>query len=283
MKNKKSKVLLFIGVIVFGFAAVFLVDHLRYVNTDNASIQAHALLLSPKVSGYLSEVVVKEGEIVKKDQLLSKMDARDFENTLNQLKSDKKSLEAKVLESSQNFIRSQELLKSGSVSKQQFDTARSVSVSDASKLESLNRQINQAELNLSYTEVHAPSDGKIAKKSAEVGQFVQAGTPLFGFVSSENRWVIANFKETDLDVIKVGAEAIIEVDAFSGKTFKGHVESISSATGSTFTLLPPDNATGNFTKVVQRIPVRISLEGLSKEELAELPSGLSALVKVRKK
>ena len=126
-------------------------------------------------------------------------------------------------------------------------------------------------------------DGFIAKKSVEIGQLIAPGIPLIGFVGAEERWVIANFKETEIDKIHVGNEAHVDVDAIPQKTFKGKVVSLSAATGATFSLLPPDNATGNFTKVVQRIPVKIALENLSDQDIAELRAGLSAEVKVRKK
>jgi membrane fusion protein (multidrug efflux system) len=108
-----------------------------------------------------------------------------------------------------------------------------------------------------------------------------AGQPLFGFVSSDERWATANFKETEMKGVTPGKEAEIEVDAISGKKFEGVVESISPSTGATFSLLPPDNATGNFTKVVQRVPVRVKLINLSPEDIQLLQAGLSAEVKVK--
>ncbi len=105
---------------------------------------------------------------------------------------------------------------------------------------------------------------------------------MIGFVDSSERWVTANFKETEIEEVQPGKKVNIDVDAISGKTFAGVVESISSATGATFTLLPPDNATGNFTKVVQRVPVKIRFENITAEEIEALKAGLSAFVKVHK-
>jgi membrane fusion protein (multidrug efflux system) len=99
-------------------------------------------------------------------------------------------------------------------------------------------------------------------------------------VSSESRWITANFKETDIADIHVGARVKIDIDALPGKDLQGTVSAISSATGATFTLLPPDNATGNFTKVVQRVPVNIRIENLSEDEMLNLRAGLSAYVKI---
>ncbi|HWG39483.1 MAG TPA: HlyD family secretion protein [Candidatus Acidoferrales bacterium] len=117
----------------------------------------------------------------------------------------------------------------------------------------------QAELNLQYTKIFAPVTGVLSKRSVEPGQTVQAGQPLFSIVDLDDIWVTANFKETQLRDMKVGQRAKIKVDAY-GKEFSGTVESIGGATGARFSLLPPENATGNYVKVVQRIPVRIRLD-----------------------
>jgi membrane fusion protein, multidrug efflux system len=135
---------------------------------------------------------------------------------------------------------------------------------------------------LEYTKIKAPSNGIIAKKSAEIGQFANPGVPLVGFVDTDERWVIANFKETEIEYIKNGEQAIIDVDAYTNKKYFGTVFSMSSATGATFTLLPPDNATGNFTKVVQRVPVKIKFDKLTEKDIEKLRNGLSVIVKVRK-
>ena len=118
----------------------------------------------------------------------------------------------------------------------------------------------QAELNLQYTTVKAPARGIVSKKGINVGQVVQAGQPLLALVQIDDVWVTANFKETQLKDVRPGQRAVIEVDAYGGRTFKGKVDSIAGATGARFSLLPPENATGNFVKVVQRVPVKIVLD-----------------------
>jgi membrane fusion protein (multidrug efflux system) len=117
-----------------------------------------------------------------------------------------------------------------------------------------------AQLQLSYTVITAPASGRVSKKTVEVGQLVSPGQALMSLVDERDVWVVANMKETQLDDIVVGQPVEIEVDAYKGRTFAGRVESIQGATGARFALLPPDNATGNFTKVVQRVPVRIALD-----------------------
>ncbi|MBX6365038.1 MAG: HlyD family secretion protein [Gemmatimonadetes bacterium] len=138
---------------------------------------------------------------------------------------------------------------------------------------------DQVLLQLSYTRITAPSDGLVAKKSVEVGQLVQPGQPLMSVVPLNDVWVVANLKETQVERVRPGDPVDIEVDAYPGHTFKGKVESVSPATGAKFSLLPPDNATGNFTKVVQRIPVRIQVDG-RQDPARPLRPGMSAVVTI---
>jgi membrane fusion protein, multidrug efflux system len=133
---------------------------------------------------------------------------------------------------------------------------------------------HQAELNLSYTTIVAPVDGTVGNRTLRVGQFVQAGTQLMSVVPTDAAYVVANYKETQLTDVKRGQPATIEVDMFPGRVFHGHVDSMAPASGQTFALLPPDNATGNFTKVVQRIPVKITLDPES-ERSGDLRPGMS--------
>jgi len=120
--------------------------------------------------------------------------------------------------------------------------------------------LTQAKLNLEYAIVKAPAAGIVSRKSVEVGQVVQPGQPLLALVNTENVWVTANFKETQLRDMRVGQRVTVEVDALGGKSFDGHIQSIAAATGARFSLLPPENATGNYVKVVQRVPVKIVLD-----------------------
>ena len=116
------------------------------------------------------------------------------------------------------------------------------------------------ELKKGYTKIYAPSDGYITKKSVEIGNQVQAGQPLMAIVSLDDVWINANYKETQLERVKPGQRVKIKVDTYPGKVFKGTVQSIMAGTGSVFSLFPPENATGNYVKVVQRIPVKIVLD-----------------------
>ena len=141
---------------------------------------------------------------------------------------------------------------------------------------------SQAELNLEYTSITAPIDGVVGNRSLRVGQFVQAGTQLMSVVPVAGAYVVANFKETQLTDVRKGQRVEIAVDTFPGQIVHGHVDSIAPASGQEFALLPPDNATGNFTKVVQRIPVKIALD-LDSSSAVELRPGMSVIPTVETK
>jgi len=137
-----------------------------------------------------------------------------------------------------------------------------------------------AELQLAYTEVRAPADGVVAKRTVEIGQVVQPGQPLLAVVPLHEVWVLANFKETQLARVHPGMRADVEIDGFPGKVFHGKVDSISAGTGARFSLLPPENATGNWVKVVQRVPVKILLEHREVGNPQPLRAGMSAVVTI---
>ncbi|HEX5031810.1 MAG TPA: HlyD family secretion protein [Candidatus Eisenbacteria bacterium] len=139
---------------------------------------------------------------------------------------------------------------------------------------------DEAALQASYARITAPHDGIVSKKSVEVGQLVQPGQALLAVVPLDSVWVIANFKETQIDDMKPGDAARIHADTYQGREFRGHVESLSPATGATFSLLPPENATGNFVKVVQRVPVKIAIDE-PQDPAHLLRPGMSVHVSVR--
>ena len=147
--------------------------------------------------------------------------------------------------------------KSAQTGPQQVALTRSRAGSSAARVLMAKAALEQAELNLQYTTVRAAIDGQVSRKSLEVGQIVQPGQPVFAIVTPADIWVQANFKETQLKNMRPGQHVIVEVDAFGSQEFKAHVDSIAAATGSKFSLLPPENASGNYVKVIQRVPVRI--------------------------
>ena len=142
-------------------------------------------------------------------------------------------------------------------------------------------ELAMAELQLAYTEVRAPADGIVSKRTVEVGQVVQPGQPLLAIVPLHEVWVLANFKETQLARVHPGMKADVEIDGFPGKVFHGTVDSISAGTGARFSLLPPENATGNWVKVVQRVPVKVLLDQKEVGNPQPLRAGMSAIVTIR--
>lgn len=140
--------------------------------------------------------------------------------------------------------------------------------------------VNDAKLHLSYAVITAPADGVVSKVNVQPGQFIQAGQSLFSVVLNNDLWVVANFKETQLNKMKEGQKVFVHVDAFPGKEFEARVSSFSGATGASFALLPPDNATGNFVKVVQRVPVRVDFSNPNDPELKQLRAGMNVYVDV---
>jgi len=153
----------------------------------------------------------------------------------------------------------------------------------AARAEAAQADLAYALLQLQSTTIKAPSTGSVSKKSVEVGQMVQPGQPLLAVVPLHDVWVVANFKETQLARVRPGMKAAVAVDGFPEKTFSGTVESISAGTGSRFSLLPPENATGNWVKVVQRVPVKILLDPREYGNPHTLRAGMSAVVTIKVK
>lgn len=278
---KRKKIFIAIGALASTIVLYFIFEEIMYVTTDNAQVEAPTVMLGFKVSGYVTEVKVVEGQKVEAGEILAELDKRDYQNALKTSQGELVSIEAKRRDAEKNYNRYRQLFSGGAISQAQFDTSNANYFEIKAKHDALSAQVSQAELNLENTTIRAPEKGFIAKKSVEKGQLAAPGVPLFGFVGATERWVTANFKETDIDEVRVGAKVSVDIDALS-KDFTGTVQSISAATGATFTLLPPDNATGNFTKVVQRVPVRIQFKDLNEKDIEVLRSGLSAEVKVYK-
>jgi len=303
----------------------------RYLETtDDAYVKADSTIISPKVSGYIAQVLVGDNEKVEAGQLLARIDDRDFKTALNQARADVAASEAAVrnlnaqIELQQPLIQQQgaevdaaeanlkfareeqarydDLMKSGSGTvqrAQQTDAALREKTAQLQRgksgLIAANKQVEvlaterakalaqldharaveaQATLNLSYTQITAPVEGTVGARSLRVGQFVQAGTQLMAVVPLDAVYVVANFKETQLTNVRNGQPVEIRIDSFRSTRLKGHVDSLSPASGLEFALLPPDNATGNFTKIVQRVPVKIVLDDQSLKGL--LRPGMSA-------
>jgi len=182
--------------------------------------------------------------------------------------------ESKVLQARAGADQAHAELRTAETAPQQVSMIKARAAAADARVQQERANLAQAELNLQYATVKAPARGVISKKSLNPGQVVQPGQPLLALVQLDDVWVTANFKETQLKDVRAGQRATVKVDALGGRSFNGKVDSIAGATGARFSLLPPENATGNFVKIVQRVPVKIVLDaGQDPEHL--LRPGLS--------
>ncbi len=165
--------------------------------------------------------------------------------------------ESKLAQARADLTRAEAELRAAGTAPQQVAVTQARAAAAAASAKEAQAALDQAKLNLEYTVVRAPASGQISKKTVEVGQVVQPSQPLLAVVPLDDIWVTANFKETQLKTVRPGQPVIISVDTYGGRKYRGHVESIAAATGEKFSLLPPENATGNYVKVVQRVPVKI--------------------------
>ena len=287
-----------------------------HVSTDNAQVDGHIIPVLPKVGGYVNEVRIDENQTVRAGDTLVVLDDRDLRARLAQTEAELAAIlatvssrtrvgqaEAAVAQAQANAVKTQSdlariepLANQNVVSQQTLDAARAAATAASAQLAAAQSALvgadarvasarasrDQAALQLSYTRVIAPSSGVVSKKSVEIGQLVQPGQPLMTVVPLDDIWVTANLKETEIADVTPGDSADIAVDTYGGRRFRGHVESLSPATGAKFSLLPPDNATGNYTKVVQRIPVRIRLDQAA-DAAHPLRPGMSVVATIKTK
>jgi membrane fusion protein (multidrug efflux system) len=167
---------------------------------------------------------------------------------------------AAVAQARQRVVQSEAAVATAQGNRQQVKVREAAVEAARGRLQLAMASLEQAQLNLDYTTIRAPFDGRVSKKTVEVGQVVQAGQALLSVVSLDDIWVIANYKETQLTDVRPGQRATVAVDTYPGTVFKARVDSIQGGSGAVFSLLPPENATGNYVKVVQRIPVKLVLE-----------------------
>ena len=292
-----------------------------YESTDDAFIDGYVTLISPRVPGQVTRLLVTDTQEVKAGDGLEVIDPRDYEAILAQARADLASArsqasqsraqvkvsEAKVAQAqaavtaaeaeaqrANDDLKRYENVESRAVSKSAFDLALAQARSANANLEAAYSQTNaaeaevvlseagvgtataaaqqaeaklqQAELNLSYTKIIAPMDGRVTARTVQLGHYILPGQALLALVPKDV-WVTANFKETQLAHMKPGQPVQLSVDAYPNRKFKGKVDSLQAGTGARFSLLPPENAVGNYIKVVQRVPVKIIFDG-------ELPTNL---------
>jgi membrane fusion protein, multidrug efflux system len=310
-----------VGALLLAGVAFWYVNSVGYVTTDDATIEAHVIQVSPKISAHVKTVHFDDNYQVRQGDLLIELDSRDYEVSLasaeanlasarsklveveaqqnvalagsGQAKADLASARATADNAEADLTRNEHLFQTHVIDRREYDASIAQAKSADANVESATKkvasqeaqvrlaaaqyvtasaaekqataQLRQAQLQLSYTRIFAPFDGRVTKKSVEPGNYIQPGQTLFSLVPPDV-WVIANFKETELKHMKVGQSVSVRVDALPGRDFNAHIESFQVGTGSRFTLIPPENATGNFVKVVQRVPVKIVFD----EPLASL-------------
>src|ERR1700733_2882082 len=297
----------------------------RYVTTDDAYVGAQKVLITPDISGKIEKVVVREGQHVKKGDVLFEIDPVPFRLAEQQAKAtldqahttwdnlkanikiydDMADLMRKGVDLKQRDVdRKSTLVKSTFGSQLDLDNSSTSLVTAQAELEFVKQQtssaktqllgnadlpleqfppyvlakaaLDQAERNLDHTVMRAPMDGIATQvDQIQLGRFVMAGAPVFSVIDTQKPWVDANLKESDFTYITEGQTVDIDVDAFPDHVFKGTIGSLSPGTGAQFAILPPQNATGNFVKVVQRVPVRIYFDSNDKY-VQKLKAGMSA-------
>jgi membrane fusion protein (multidrug efflux system) len=248
---------------------------LAYARANVEKSQANAVLAQADLARY--KPLLDKGEISQQQYDGAKASA---DATASALKADQEKLaqaqrnvdvmKAQVDAARAHVQQARAAVESAQADRKQVNMRTADAQAKVAKVEQARAALDAAQLNLSYTDVAAPVDGVATHKQVEPGQIVQAGQGLMVVVPLQDVWVTANFKETQLRKMKPGQEAEVKVDTY-GKTFKGHVDSIAGATGSVLSLLPPENATGNYVKVVQRIPVKIVLDPIPPDKAVLRP------------
>src|SRR5579883_1464640 len=257
------------------------------VSTDDARIAGNATQVAPQVTGRVVAILFADNQHVTEGQKLVELDPRDLEARLDQALAQQASAQSQLTQARKDYERFQHL-NPAAVTQQQRDQVDAAYRADTAKLAAANQAVEgaraqigvakaavaaaqagvkqaeatveQARLQLSYATITAPVTGRVTHRTVNVGDVVQAGQPLFALVQ-DKLWVQADFKETALAGMKPGQKVAISVDAVPGVTFRGRVDSFQDGTGAQFSALPAENATGNWVKIVQRVPVKIVFEG----------------------
>jgi membrane fusion protein (multidrug efflux system) len=251
------------------------------LEADRAAVaQADANFIKAKLDVERYTPLVQKDVISKQQFDQAVATAAADEAALNQAKQNVTAAEAGVMMARDRVKQSQAQLKQTENGPKQVQIQRAKADQAAAQVEQSRAELEQAKLNLSYTRILAPVDGIITRKSVEVGQNVSAGQNMTTLVSLDDIYITANFKETQLDHMRPGQPVMITVDAYGDRKYHGVITQIGGATGSVLSLFPPENATGNYVKVVQRVPVRIDLSNKSEDSDHLLRPGLSVEPKV---
>lgn len=260
--NKKKALIIFGAV-----AATVLLSSLAYnsyrkthISTDDAFIEGNIFTISARVGGTVKTVAVADNQPVKRGDILVELDPADYRSRVSAARANLELQRANLRYAARERRRAESLFDKEVSSAERLDKAVSSHEIALAQVKLAEEQLRQEELSLGYTSVAAPGDGYVTRKSVQVGNHVQPGQPLMAVVALNDLWVVANFKETQMTSIRPGQKVAIKVDSFPGTTFTGSVDSIMAGTGVSFSLFPAENATGNYVKIVQRIPVKIRLD-----------------------
>jgi membrane fusion protein, multidrug efflux system len=284
-------------VLLIGFIFWYF-EYFGFTSTDDAYIDGYRFTISSKYTGRISELAVDEGDRVTKGQVLAKLDDSDLRAQEKQAFADvefaKQSCTLSTVnfeKASDDYKRAQIQFKNSVISKEQFDhakkgleAAQAQNAISLAKLESQKAMLGVIQTQLQNIIIVSPVDGVAAKRWAIAGDVVQMAQPILSVYDLKNIWVTANFEETKYSSLKLNQKVFVTVDAYDGKEYEGKVIQLGSNTAAQFSLIPPNNASGNFTKITQRIPVKISIESLSSgnnpPDRPLLP-GMSVEVKVK--
>lgn len=262
IRLSRKKILTWGGV---GLVVILLIYSLmryfdRHPNTDDAYVQAGTINIAAQVTGPVANIFVKDHQPVQKGQLLFTIDSQPFEIAVNKADANVIAKQAALVLAQQNAARILHLVQIDQASKAAGDQAQSQLDSAKADVMASQAQLAQAKLDLEHTHVIAPNTGIVTQFILRPGNNVVADTTLFMIVIEKDFWVDANFKETQVARIKPGQPVKIILDMFPHHTFHGTVDAVSSASGSVFSIMPPENASGNWVKVTQRFPVKILIQ-----------------------
>jgi membrane fusion protein (multidrug efflux system) len=300
-KRKRLIIPLILFLLISGAIASYWYFYLRgHISTDDAFIDADAMTISSKILGRITSIKVNEGDTVRPGQSLVQLDDSDLQAqkvqaiaALDYTQENLPVAKINIDRAQEDFDRASVQFKSNIIPREQYDHSRkALELARAqynvaqSQIKTSEAQLYTIETQLRNTQISAPMPGVVARKWLLPGDIVQAGQPILTIYDLQNVWVTANFEETKLASIVQGDSVQISVDAYPGREFRGTVLLIGSAAASEFSLIPPNNASGNFTKVTQRVPVKISINipqiDNPRKRISLLP-GMSAEVKIRVK
>ncbi len=285
MAEGKKRRLIIIGTLAAVAFVIVAMLFYRYSSaresTDDAFIDGHIIQLAAKVPGEVLAVHAQDNQAVKQGDALAEIDPRDYQVKIDEQRAKAAAAQAEAHRAAADAKRYEEIFKNDEISKQQLENAQATAMSAQATYQKEKAALDQDALNLSYTKIIAPADGRVTQKSVEVGNYVQVGQTMLSLVP-EQVWITANYKETQLTHMQPGQRVKIKIDAYPSKVFDGHVDSIQSGTGQRFSVMPPENATGNYVKVVQRVPVKILID-TPPDPAYRLSPGMSAEPTVRVK